>query len=435
VFAGLVGLAAAVTPAAARAQVEFEREPILYSKAPAHDPVSALQRKLASGEVKLDYHQEHGYLPSLLKLLNVPASSQVLVNSKTSFQLRRISPRNPRALYFNDQAYVGWVKGGDVVEVMGTDPQLGEVFYTLAQEKVDHPELVRDQGNCLTCHASSRTQNVPGALVRSVYVDRGGQPLYGAGTFTTDHTSPFEERWGGWYVTGTHGRMRHMGNVFSTQSDPEGIDREAGANVTDLAPLFDAASYLSPHSDIVALMVLEHQTQMQNLMIRAAYEARSAAHHDGVMNKALERPADYVSDTTQRRIASASEDLLQYMLFAGEFRLTDPVQGTSAFAQEFQARGEKDSQGRSLRDFDLKTRLFRHLCSYLIDSPSFDRLPRPVRDYIAGRLREVLTGEDQGEAFAHLTAADRRAILEILTETKPTLWPREDRPDDPQGVQ
>jgi hypothetical protein len=418
----LVGLVVVLTSTAAHAQIEFEREPILYGKAPFHDAVTSLEERLAAGEATVEYDDRHGYLPSLLRLLDVPLSSQVLVNSKTSLQMRRISPRNPRALYFNDEVYVGWVRGGDVIEVMATDPQLGEVFYTFPQEEVARPAFTRDGGNCLVCHASSRTRDVPGALVRSVVVDRGGQPLYGAGTFNTDHTSPFAERWGGWYVTGTHGRMRHMGNVFASTADDRDVDREAGANVTDLSPLFDADAYPTPHSDIVALMVLEHQTRMQNLMTRAAYEARSAAHHDGIMNRALARPDDFVSDTTRRRIASAGEDLVRYMLFVDEFPLTDPVEGTSMFAEEFSARGRRDDRGRSLRDFDLRTRMFRYPCSYLVHSAAFDRLPQPVREYVAGRLHEVLTGQDASDDFAHLSEPDRRAIREILEQTKPELW-------------
>lgn len=417
----LVSLTLSTKPA--WGQVEFERAPINYGKGRTVDPVADLQRKLDAGEVQLEYDDEHGYLPSVLRLLKVPTSSQVLVNSKTSFQLRRISPKHPRALYFNDETYVGWVQQGDVVELMSTDPWQGEIFYTLSQEEQEKPRFIRDRGQCISCHASSRTQGVPGGLVRSAFVDRGGQPQYGAGTYTTDHSSPFEERWGGWYVTGTHGKMRHMGNVFSLdKQNPEELDREKGANVTDLSELFDVSHYLTPHSDVVALMVLEHQTQMQNRLTHASYEARAAAHHDGIMNAALERPGDYVSDTAKRRVASVGDKLLQYMLFVDEFQLTDPVAGTAEFTEEFQAVGPRDSQGRSLRDFDLQTRLFKYPCSYMIYSPSFEKLPDSVKSYVANRLRDVLLGKDESDEFAHLSAKDRTAIYEILQETKPDLW-------------
>ncbi len=320
----------------ASAQMDFEREPINYGKTPTHDAVVKLQSLLDSGKGELNFDEEHGYLKSVLQSLGIKPSSQVLVHSKTSFQLRRISPRHPRALYFNDESYVGWVQGGDVIEVMTTDPQQGEVFYTLSQEKSERPQFVRDRGQCIICHASSRTQAVPGGLVRSMFVDASGQPKYGSGTFNSDHHSPLENRWGGWYVTGTHGKMRHMGNVVSqSRLDSEEIDREAGANVTDLSDRFNVKPYLTPHSDLVALMVLEHQLQMHNYITAANFENRSATHSDGIMNAALDRPSDYVSDTTKRRVASAGDKLLRYLLFSEEFQLTSPVKGTSALCRRF----------------------------------------------------------------------------------------------------
>lgn len=317
------------------------------------------------------------------------------------------------------------MQNGDVIEIMSTDPDQGEVFYTLSQDEVEKPRFVRDRGQCIVCHASSRTQDVPGGLVHSMFIDAGGQPHYGAGTFNIDHSSPFDERWGGWYVTGTHGKMRHMGNVVSPDRlTPEAIDREAAANVTDLSDFLDVAPYLTPHSDIVALMVLEHQTQMQNHLTHASYEARIAAHYDRGMNAALDRPASYVSESTQRRIASAGDKVLRYMLFAEEFPLASPLNGSSNYAEEFQSQGPRDSKGRSIRDFDLRTQMFKYPCSYMIYTPSFDILPDSVKQYIVGGLHDILTGNDKSGDFSHLSPDDRQAILEILTETKPELWKR-----------
>ncbi|MGE3779498.1 MAG: hypothetical protein AB7F89_20080, partial [Pirellulaceae bacterium] len=238
-------------------QLMFEAAPIDYHEVGANDPVARLQKRLDAGEVTLAFDKWHGYLPAVLEQLQVPVSSQGLVFSQTSFQLRKISPSRPRAVYFCDDVYIGWCQYGDVVEVSAVDSQLGAVFYTLEQEESSRPRFVRDKGQCLTCHASSRTQGVPGHLVRSVFADRGGVPLLGSGTFTTDHTSAMAERWGGWYVSGTHGDQRHMGNVMvQNKRDPESLDREAGANVVDLSKLVDTTPYLSPHSDLVALMVL-----------------------------------------------------------------------------------------------------------------------------------------------------------------------------------
>ncbi|MBL8853174.1 MAG: hypothetical protein JNK57_04280, partial [Planctomycetaceae bacterium] len=100
----------------ANAQIaSYERPPIDYLNAEVHDPVARLQQRLVSGEMKLEYDPKHGFLPAVLEALDVPISSQTLVFSKTSLQLQKISPRLPRALYFNDEVYVGFCQRGDVL--------------------------------------------------------------------------------------------------------------------------------------------------------------------------------------------------------------------------------------------------------------------------------------------------------------------------------
>lgn len=403
-----------------QAQIEFEAAPINYETAEVNTRITRLQKQLDAGEVQLTVDSKRGYLDSVLKLLDVPASSQVMVFSKTSLQLRRIMPSRPRAVYFSDDMYIGYCQQGDVLEVAAQDAKQGTIFYTLSQPEVtadEKPLFVRDRGQCLTCHASSRTQGVPGLLVRSVYSDSGGHPLLGSGTFNTDHTSPFSRRWGGWYVTGQHGSMRHMGNVIANKRAPEELDREAGANVTDLNKIVPVEHYLTPHSDLVALMVLEHQVQMHNYITLASFETRNALHHDQIMNKALEREADYRSELTDRRIASVSDKLVKYLLLSGEAQLECPISGTSPFSQEFPTRGPRDSKGRSLRDLDLQTRLFKYPCSYLIYSDGFTQLPAEIKEDVLQRIRAVLTGENQSPEFAHLSSEDRQNIREILKET------------------
>ena len=396
----------------------FERPPIDYLNSEVHDPVADLAVKIKAGETRLDYENSFGYLKSVLKALDVPVSSQTLVFSKTSLQLQRISPRRPRSLYFNDEVYVGYCQQGDVLEFAATDAKQGATFYTLEQLDDGNPKIVRDRGVCLSCHASNRTQNVPGYLVRSVFTDVSGHPKLGSRTFTTDHTSDIKDRWGGWYVTGQHGSMRHMGNTLCTSSEND-FDRDIGANEVDLTRHFRNDSYLSKHSDIVALMVLEHQTQMHNAIAAANYETRQALHQSYQMNNILNRPKDHVSDSAKRRIVSSTDRVLKYLLMCGEFRLTDTVSGSTSFAKEFTARGKRDSKGRSLRDFDLKTRLFKYPCSYLIDSVAFDGLPNEVRSDVISRLTAILDGRDSSPEFSHLTIDMRREILEILRETKP----------------
>ena len=406
------------------AQVGYEKAPINYAQAQPSDSVQKLIEAIESGRVKLEYSSEHGWLPSVLEQLNISTESQLLVFSKTSLQLHKISPRTPRALYFNDEVYVGWCQRGDVLEIAATDPNLGAVFYTIDQNDAEAVKIQRDRGGCLTCHATHRTQGVPGFLVRSIYPDNSGRPRTGTRTFVTDHTSPFEQRFGGWYVSGEHGAMRHMGNLIARdRSDPESMDRELGANAADLSEFCDTAPYLTDHSDIVALMLLEHQSQMHNFIARASMEARIASYYDRGINEALDRPLDTVSPSTQRRIAAAGEKLVRYMLFADEIPLTNSISGHSGFVEQFQSNqlhaAQFDSQGRSLRELDLQTRLLKYPCSYLIHSDAFDALPESMAKFVRDRLKEVLTSSESTEGFEHLSNADRANIISILSETKP----------------
>ncbi|MAI24419.1 MAG: hypothetical protein CMN75_00160 [Spirochaeta sp.] len=396
----------------------FERPPIDYHNAETLDPISQLAVKVQAGDVELQHEKGFGYLRSLLKALDVPLSSQTLVFSKTSLQLQRISPRTPRALYFSDDVYIGFCLDGDVLELAATGPRQGATFYTMSQQKQEQPAFIRDRGNCLACHATGRTQNVPGYLMRSVFPDERGQPRYGRGTHLTDSTSPFQERWGGWYVTGTHGNMRHMGNS-TCNDDTTAFDRETGANCNALDRFITTGQFLSPHSDIVALMVLQHQSQMHNAIAAANYETRQAVHQAKQMNELLERAPDHLSETARRRINTAAERVLQHLLMCDEFKLTDRIIGSSQFTAHFEKIGKRDQRRRSLRDFDLQTRLFRYPCSYLIHSDAFDGLPMLVRTKILQKLVAVLTGEDTREAYQHLSSETRKAMLEILRDTKP----------------
>lgn len=416
----VIALVAAMlgVPASA-AELPIEGEPIRYLSAKAHDPVARLQSRVDKGDLTLKHERDRGYLKSVLEALDISPTSQALVFSKTSFQSAKIAPKTPRALYFNDDVYVGWVRRGDVLEVASIDPALGTVFYLLDQAPADRPTFARETHACLQCHDSTKTQDVPGVLVRSLYPSRAGSPVFSAGSFVTSHESPLAERWGGWYVTGTHGKQRHMGNVVLKGENPDDLDREAGANLVDLGKLIDTTPYLTPHSDIVALMVLEHQTQAHNALIRANYEARIALRQQAEMDKALGRPSGTISESTRHRIENYAEKVVRAFLFVDEAKLTGPVSGTSGYAEQFAGRGPRDPRGRSLREFDLKTRMFKYPCSYLIYSKPFDALPAEARAHVFRRLREVLTGADRSADFDHLSAEDRRATLEILRATKP----------------
>jgi hypothetical protein len=341
-------------------------------------------------------------------------------------QRERIAPKTPRAIYFNDEVLVGFCLRGRVVEISAADDVIGTAYYTLDQKPEEKPTPLRQTESCLVCHSSSANQGFPGHLVRSLFVDRRGDPLLASGSFRTDHASPLAERWGGWYVTGTSGRQMHLGNMICQDSKrPEAGDNRDGVNVVSLKDRFTSSFYLTPHSDIVALMVLEHQVGMLNRLARAGMETRMALHYESEMNKALGRPSGERSDSARSRIRSAGEAVVQYMLFRDEARLTDRIAGTSSFASDFAARGRRDSKGRSLRDFDLKTRLFRYPCSYLIDSRAYEALPGESKEYIYQRLWEILHGRGTGKDDLELAVEDRKAIVEILRETKrdlPDYW-------------
>ncbi len=399
---------------------DIERAPVHYSKAAPNNIITRLQERLGNGKSTIRYDDDTGYLQGVLKELKIPLSSQVLVFSKTSLQRSRISPKTPRALYFNDDTYIGFCLHGTVLEVSTADPTLGTVFYTVDQERSARPVITRQTDSCLVCHASSYNHGLPGHLVRSVFPDRTGEPLLASGSYRTDQTSPFSERWGGWYVTGTHGKQEHMGNRIYHKRN-EASEDQPSQNVTDLSQHFTAGLYPTPHSDLIALLVLEHQTGMHNRITRAALETRMALHYQEDLNQALKEKPGTIFESTSRRIQGLADELLKYLLFCGETKLTDPVAGTSPFTQEFSRRGPLDKQGRSLRQFDLKTRLFRYSCSYLIYSEAFDTLPDAVRSLVLKQLFAVLKGDDQLASYAHLSRADRQAILEILRDTKPNL--------------
>jgi hypothetical protein len=372
------------------------------------DPVTLLAKRINDGEVRLDYESGgRGYLPSLLKHLDINTDSQVLVFSKTSFQLSKISPKTPRAIYFNDSVAVGAVQEGNVLELTSLDPSQGLVYYTMETQKAEKPRFERRFSECLNCHGPAA-----GLVVSSVYPSQDGTPFV-TGTFFEgiDHRTPIENRWGGWYVSGTHGSMRHLGNAIAPDPDrPFDLLEEGTQNLTSLAQKFDTTRYLEPTSDIVALMVLEHQARMTNLIRNLGQQFRRAL-NSGTL------------ESSRTNLDRAVEQILDYMLFVDEAPLRDPVAGVSTFAATFPKRGPHDRQGRSLRDFDLKRRLFKHPLSFMIYSEAFDTMPLAARERVYRRLYEVLSGEDQSPRFAHLSADDRSAILAILRETKPLPRP------------
>jgi len=315
-----------------------------------------------------------------------------------------ISPTNPRALYFSDEAYVGWAPTG-AFEVTVFDPQLRATFYVFdAHETGDAPLLARSN-DCLLCHA--RHEHTPSLRARTVFPDAPGEPLGGSGSANIEPATPLEERWGGWYVTGTHGPVQHRGNRMGDDFVKAKSNPLLGGNKTRLDEYFDPTKYPSAGSDIAALMVLGHQVHLHNFIARVHY---MAAQHLAAYGH-----VDYLK--------SPVEGLVKQLLLAEEVPLEHPVQGDPEFVRTFEAAGPRDRRGRSLRQLDLQKHLFKHPCSFLIHSEAFRRLPAPLKQKIYRRMAEVLSGADTSESFRRLSAEDRAAVREILTETLEDLPP------------
>ena len=376
-----------------------------FPKHTLRDPVSLLNQRIREGKAELHFENRAGYLRSVLDALDVPVESQIAVFSKTSLQLQRIEPANPRTIFFSDSAAVAWVRGG-FIELASIDPQQGVLFYSLEQRPERTPEIVPRQ-DCLGCHISDVILGAPGMIIRSRYTAPTGMPLLVLGGYLTDHRSPLEERWGGWYVTGSAGAAHHMGNALIVDEDhPETSLVAPPPLLQSLEGRFDTGAYLSPYSDVAALMVFNHQMHMTDLLTRIGWEVRAAIHDRRDLSGLLRDRA---------------RELVDYLLFVDEAPLAGKIRGTSGFAEKFAAPGPADSKGRSLRQLDLEKRLLRYPCSYMIYSEQFDSLPEEARAAVYRRMWQVLSGEEKDPKYARLSPADRRAVVAILRETRKGL--------------
>ena len=385
---------------------------IAYRTTPPHDRVAELLRSLQAGDARLTFASDgSGYLRSVLDALHVPVESQMAVFSQTSLQSPIITPRNPRTIFFTDDVAVAWPRGG-FIELAALDPRQGMQFYMLRQQDAPTPELIRPeslrQGACLGCHHALSTRDVPGMLVLSVAAGADGRTLPYVANFITDDRSPIEQRWAGWYVTGKTGAAKHLGNLDAlTAREGAATISPHSTSVDSLGNLIDLRSYLTPYSDIAALLVFDHQAHAVNTLTRAGWEVRVAE---------ADRRADASAIVTR-----AAQDLVDVLLFVDEARLPGGIESGSGFVRVFEARGPSDRKGRSLRQLDLRTRLMRYPCSYMIYSAAFDALPQSLKDATYRRLWTVLSGADTNRRYARLTTDDRRAIAEILRQTKPDL--------------
>ena len=403
--AGTMAAAAATGQLTERPIAGMLKHPAIgYYTAPTHDLVADLSRRIEDGTLRLDFEEGSGYLRPVLDALHLPVESQILVMSKTGVQGLYTGPSNPRAIFFNDAVTVGYIRGAPLLEFAVHDPAQGVLFYTLDQKPQARPVLERRPA-CLSCHQVYSTLHVPGMLARSVFMAPDGLPLSQFGSYDADDRTPFRRRWGGWYVTGSDGGLRHIGNAVVTDREKrEAVVSDETLHRISPDTLFDGRGYVSAHSDIAALMVFQHQGRMTNLITRVGWEFRVAAYEHQI-------------DLKGGPLRDAVTELVDYLLFVDEEPLTTAIKGTSGFTGKFEAQGPADRRGRSLRQLDLERRLLRYPCSYMIYSAAFGALAAEVRAAIYGRMWEVLSGRDASPRYARLSSDDRRAVMEILRET------------------
>lgn len=406
--------------AAAQTPEDYELPPVNYSASQPHDVISRLQQRMSAGEFKFAGSDKE-IVKALLLELHIPVESQLLVFSKTSLQRARIRPESPRALYFSDTCYVGWVPGG-LVEVASTDPTLGPIFYSFdPRSQVTERHFSRDP-DCMRCHGGTFVPHIPAVFARSLFADDEGEPLLRQGTQVVDYRTPFAERWGGWYVTGRHGTSLHRGNVFASEKNGAlVVNPAAGANVTNLAAFFATGKYLASGSDIVALLVFEHQLAVHNAITHAGFSCRRMLDYQKNLQIAFKEPVTdaLVYDSVKTVFNSSSREVVDCLLFKDEARLPEGLEGSADFSKAFHAGAVLASNGSSLKDLDLKGRLFKNRCSYLIYSEAFLALPTILKAQIYERLAKALNPAKPDPAYAYISSEERRRIAQILSETHP----------------
>ena len=391
-----------------------EHPAIQYARRPTTDRVAKLNQSLAQhglsrqsaegAAADRSFHRDErtGHLMSVLDALGVPVESQLLVFSKTGVQRAYTSPHNPRALFFNESIVVGYVPGAPLIEIASVDPQQAVIFYTVDQT-APVPAFVR-ASSCLSCHVSASTLDVPGLITRSNIVADDGTLLPRLGSNDVNHQTPHPDRWGGWYVTSEgapppYSQRAHGGNItFSPRGD---TSNQVFTDWLTSSP--ETRGYPSANSDIVSLLVFDHQAHAINLMSRLNWEARVAA------SEGREAASGNV-----RRLAT---ELADYLLFTGEAPAPVPLTPRPGFAARLERTTPKDRQGRSFGQLLLTTRLFRYPCSYMVYSEAFDGLPAAVKTAIYTRMIDTLSS-DAASSRLRVSSDDRRAILEILRDTK-----------------
>lgn len=388
--------------------LDFVAAPHRYHERTPSDPFTRIKAQLESGTLPLDRSSELATVRSLLKTLKIPESSQLLVFSTTSLQLGLISPSNPRALYFNEDTYIGWVPGGRI-EVVSIDPELGGIFYIFDIPHDASPIRADRSGRCMNCHAGEDAGFVPGLVIKSVLPGPSGGSLESFRDVPAGHATPFTNRFGGWHVTGAAGFSNHWGNLTGrlSQGNLVRIPNPPGDR-------YRADRYPVPSSDFLAHCIHEHQIGFFNRAIAAGYRVRSHLHFDGPT----------LTPAHQGEVDADAEALARYLLFSDEAPFpVEAASGAGAFQADF-LRDRRIVGGHSLKDLNLKTRLFQHRCSYLITSEFFARLPDPLKSGVVQRIQSAIRDTNPETRIAAPPAEERRILRELLGDALPEFRSR-----------
>jgi hypothetical protein len=207
-----------------------------------------------------------------------------------------------------------------------------------------------------------------------------------------DDSTRFEKRWGGWYVTGYTGKEPHRGNATGSGEGKAAAVPPSDKRPAELSEFFDTSRYPVATSDMVNLLILEHQISVYNSLTRVGQDAR------------LGREAwDY--------------EIVDRLLFRRGARLPEGIVRNTAFASTFLADARRSRAGDSLKDLQLDGRLFRNRCSYLIYSETFAALPAALKARVFTTLFEALHNDDPAGRYGYLESDEKRRIYAILLET------------------
>lgn len=373
-----------------------------YWDRPLTDPFTKLMPQLRSGEIALDQSSDKQFVTSLLEALEIPPSSQLLVFSATSLQQPRISPRNPRALYFNENLYVGWVPGGQI-EIVSIDPQLGGIFYIFDIPERSQPLRIERSERCMNCHARNLTGRTPGLTIKSVIPGPNSGSLDAFRLETTGHAVPFEERFGGWHVSGRHRIQKHLGNLTGYFKNGELLTKP-----NPMGERFDVKDYPVPTSDILAHVIFEHEIGFNNRAIELTYLARALAHESG----------DSLTEEQEIELSTLTRDFVRYLFFVDEVGLPEGgIEGDPAYRRAFLSRRVPTADGRSLRDLDLKAQIFQYRCSYMVHSVAFDGFAPTLKARVLEEMGRAL--QEGAPGYEHLSPSEKADIHAILMETLP----------------